>query len=106
MRLADVRALVPQFLHEKFDCNLPIILGRITGLEEQVRSLFDGQADQLPIAIKSAHDVCGSLGVFGLVELSLLAQEVERLLRSGDYDDAPRQAAIWNDLHNLRSFLM
>ena len=105
MRLADTRALVPEYLRENFDRNVPALIERVAVLDELTHSLFDGQVDLLSKAVQSAHDLCGSFGVFGLRELSGFAQEVEGILRADDYGNASRQEIIRNNISNLRQCL-
>jgi HPt (histidine-containing phosphotransfer) domain-containing protein len=56
-------------------------------------------------AVEVAHRLIGSAGTFGFSGASRLAGEIERYLRSGEFDDPDRLAAARDQVRRLQETL-
>lgn len=105
MSIAEVREKVPEFLRGTFDRNLPVIVERLVSVRAIATDVFAGRSDLLPQAIRVAHDLGGSLGVFGLMELSHKAQAIEKSFRNPDLFNEEWRDGILLTLRELETYL-
>ena len=105
MSLAEVRQSVPEFLRDVFDAQLPAILARLEKLENLCRELLEGNEEVVPDALKTAHDLGGSLGAFGLTDLSHRAQSIERRLGLPVTLSSVTTSCIISEISDIQSIL-